>query len=494
MQIVEKKSEGLSRTWGVVIAAAELAGKLDAKIEEMRPQIQLKGFRPGKVPAAHIKKMYGRSLMGDLLNETVEKSVQQAVGEANVRLASSPEVSNLGDLDQVVAGAADLAFDIQAEIMPTFEPVGVEGIELSRPVYAVSDAEVEEALERLASENKTYADKKGKAADGDQLTIDFVGSIDGVEFEGGKGEDAAVVIGSGRFIPGFEEQLIGAKKGEERTLEVTFPEDYPVATLAGKAASFAVTVKAVQAPAETVVDDEFATKLGLSSLDALKDALRTNLQREIDGLSRARAKRRLLDVLDTAHSFDLPAKMVDEEFATIWTAVEQDRARGEIDPEDAGKSEDEVKGDYRKIAERRVRLGLVLAEIGQRAQVEVTDMEVSRAVQMEAMRYPGQERQVMEFFRQNAGAIARVRAPIFEEKVVDHILSVAKVTDVPVSRAELEADEDAAPAPPPAAPAPKPKKKAAKAETAEEPAAEAAADAAPAKKKAAPKKKAADAE
>jgi trigger factor len=493
MQIVEKKTEGLSRVYGVHVAAADLAARLDARITEMQPQVQLKGFRKGKVPTSHIKKMFGGSIMRDVVQDTLQAGVNSVVERG--RLATRPEITAAENIEAAMEGKADLSFDVSVELMPEFEPADVSGIEIERLVGAPTDTEIDEALASIAEGNKSYEAKSGKApkaATGDQVVIDFVGKRDGVAFDGGSAQDAPLVLGSGMFIPGFEDQLVGVKAGDEKTITVTFPENYQAAQLAGKEATFDVVVKAVNAPAETKIDDEFARKLGLSDLATLKDAVRKQLQAQYDQLSRVKAKRALLDKLDAAHSFDLPARMVEAEFDGIWKAVEADRARGEVDPDDVGKSEDDLKAEYRKIAERRVRLGLVLAEIGTRAKVEVKDEEVARAVNAEAMRYPGQERQVVEYYQKTPNAVAALRAPIFEEKVVDLILTQVKTNERTVTRAELEA-EDAAPGAAPAAEAKAKKPTKAKAAKAEAPAE--TEEAAPAKPRKAPaRKKAADAE
>jgi trigger factor len=447
MQVVEKSVEGLSRVIAVTIPAAELNAKLDAKLKEVGPQLRLKGFRPGKVPAGYVKKTFGRDLMGEIVNTELNESSQKALEEAKVRPAAPAEMKLVSDMDKVIAGQEDLAYEMSLEVMPEFTPVDPASLKLTRPTYEASDADLDEALKELASQAKTYEDKKGKAvkaAEGDQLTIDFLGKLDGEPFEGGAAEDADLVIGSNRFIPGFEEQLKGAKVGEEKTIEVTFPEDYQAAHLAGKAATFDIKVKAIKAEAESTVDDAFATRLGLESLDKLKDLLRQNLNQQYVGAARFKQKRALLDQLDEAHSFDLPPKMVEAEFDGIWRQVEADKAAGQLPEDDAKKSDEELKAEYRKIAERRVRLGLVLAEIGRANNVGVTDNELNAAIMQEARNYPGQERQVLEFYRQNPNAAAQMRAPIYEEKVVDLIFDKAEVTDAPITKEELLKEEDEA--------------------------------------------------
>jgi len=499
MQVTEKSSEGLSRTYEVVVGASELADRLDRKIAEIRPQVRLKGFRPGKVPASHIRKVFGKSIMGDVVQEVVNETSQKALEEKEVTPATEPHVHMESDMDAVVEGGADLAYHIHLDVMPKFEPAKPSELKLTRPVAAVADEEVDDALRRLAESNITYKDKGEKAAaEGDQVTVDFVGEVDGEKFEGGAAEGTQLVLGSGQFVPGFEDGLEGVKAGDETTVEATFPEDYPREDLAGKTASFAVTVKAVAAPQEATIDDEMAKALGLESLDALKDAVRSNLQREHDAQSRARVKRRLLDALDARHDFDLPKRMVDAEFDQIWSQVEADMKAGKLDDEDAGKSEDELKDEYRKIAERRVRLGLVLAEMGRVGGVQINDEEVARAINQQAAQYPGQERQVVEFYQNNPQALAQIRAPLYEEKVVDYAIELAEVTDETVSREELFTD-DAAPGAEPAETKKKPaakkkapaKKTAAKKTAGKKPAAKAGESAASESKKAPAKKPAA---
>ncbi len=465
MQLTERRSEGLLRVYDVVVPAAELQQKLNAKIAEVQPRVRIKGFRPGKVPVSHIRKVYGPSMMQDIINETVQRSTKESLEKVNARPASEPTLDVKSDLTQVVAGQSDLNFEVSLEIMPDFEPADLKGIAITRPISAVTDEQVEEELNEIAKQQRGFEDKDGAAAEGDAVIVDFVGRIDGEAFAGGAAEDAQVVIGSNQFIPGFEEQLKGAKAGEERTLKVTFPEDYAEKTLAGKAAEFETKVKAVRAPKQGAPDDAWAKELGMDSLNAVKEALRQRIQTQHLTQSRAKAKRALFDKLDALHDFDLPPRMVDAEFNQIWRQIEADQQAGRLDPSDAGKSEDELKGEYRAIAERRVRLGLLLAEIGRRHKVEVTDQEVAQAISNQARNFPGQERQIFEMYQRNPQMVAGIRAPIYEEKVVDYLLELVSVTNEEVSREVLFADDE-----PPAAPATaekKPRKKA-KAEKAED--------------------------
>jgi len=443
MQLTERRSEGLLRVYDVVVPAAELQQKLNAKIAEVQPRVRINGFRPGKVPVSHIRKVYGPGMMQDIINETVQRSTKESLEKVNARPASEPSLDLKSDINQVVAGTSDLQFELSLEVMPDFEPVELKTISITRPVTAVSDEQVSDALTELLRANRGFEDKDGAAADGDAVIVDFTGRIDGEAFEGGAATDAQVVIGSNQFIPGFEEQLVGAKAGDERTLKLTFPEEYPVATLKGKAAEFETKVKTVRAPKAGDPDDAWAAQLGFDSLNALKDALKQRIESEHKGQSRAKAKRQLFDKLDETHDFELPPRMVDAEFGQIWRQIEQDRTAGRLDPSDEGKSDDDLKAEYREIAERRVRLGLLLAEIGRRHKIEVSDQEVAQAISAQARNFPGQERQIFEAYQRNPQLVAQVRAPLYEEKVVDYVMELIKVSEEAVDRDTLFAEDDA---------------------------------------------------
>lgn len=459
MQLTERRSEGLLRVYDVVVPAAELQQKLNAKIAEVQPRVRINGFRPGKVPVSHIRKVYGPGMMQDIINETVQASTRE--GLANVRPASEPALDLKSDINKVIAGSEDLLFELSLEVMPEFEPVDLKSISITRPVAEVTEAQVDEALAELAKAQRGFEDKTGAAADGDAVIVDFTGRIDGEAFDGGAAQDAQVIIGSKQFIPGFEEQLVGAKAGDERTLKVTFPDDYPVASLKGKAAEFETKVKAVRGPKQGEPDDAWAQGIGFDSLNAVKDALKQRIEADHSAQSRAKAKRQLFDKLDATHDFELPPRMVEAEFNQIWRQIEQDRAAGRADPSDEGKSDEELKKEYHDIAERRVRLGLLLAEIGRRHKVEVSDQEVGQAIAAQARNFPGQEQQVFEAYRRNPQLVAQIRAPIYEEKVVDYMMELINVAKQTVSRDELFAEDE----PPTPAPAKKAKKtKAAKAE------------------------------
>jgi trigger factor len=449
LQIVEKSAEGLSKVYGVRVPAEDLTEKLEAKIAEITPKLNLKGFRPGKVPPGHVRRLYGKSLMGEVVQETVEQSIQQTMQQENLRPAGDPDVKLESDEAQLLDGKADLALEVTVDLLPEFELTELEALKLSRPVYQPTDEELEEAIKEIGVQNRTYEPRTGKAVkakDGDLLVVDFVGRIDGEAFEGGTAQDVSIVLGSGQFIPGFEDQLKGAKPDSTVTVSVAFPHDYGVEKLRGKPAEFEVKVKEVKAPAEPALDDEFAKKLGLDSFDALKDAVKGQLQGRYEAMSRFKLKRALLDELDKRHDFPLPPRMVEAEFENIWQQVQAENARSGPDEEDAGKSEDELRAEYRKIAERRVRLGLVLAEIGRRHNVNLTEQEVTQGLQQEAMamarQYNMQPQQAWDLLRNNPQAQAQIRAPLYEDKVVDHIFHHTEVSDQPVSKDELLKDDD----------------------------------------------------
>ncbi|MEM0986595.1 MAG: trigger factor [Pseudomonadota bacterium] len=444
MDVTQTQSEGLSRTFQVHVPASELEAKLTEKINEIRPQMNIRGFRPGKVPASHVKQMYGKSIMGDLVEDLIKETNEKAIDDAKIRAASQPDMHFDSEVEAVLAGKADLAYRFDVDIMPEFEPVDPATLTIERPVAEVSETEIEDALEKLAKNNTQYEPrgKTAKARDGDAVIVDFLGKIDGEPFDGGKAEDASVVIGAERFIPGFEEQLVGVKAGQETELNVTFPDDYGSEALAGKDAVFEVTVKEVRAPKTPELDDDFAKGLGLEDLAALKDMFRGQFEDQYAQASRQKAKRVLLDALDDAHDFELPPKMVDQEFDQIWTQLLDEKEKGRLSEEDAAKSDGELKDEYQKIAARRVRLGLVLAEIGRLNDIQITEQEVQQAVLAQARNFPGQEREFIQAVQNNPNVLAGIRAPIYEEKVVDHIFEQATMADKTVSKEDLFAEDD----------------------------------------------------
>ena len=446
MQITSTVSEGLHREFTVVIPQNDLNARLTGKLEEMKPKLHLKGFRPGKAPVSFLKKTYGKSMMNEIVEAAVNESSQKAIVDNSLKPATPPTVDLVSEYQQVVDGKSDLEFTVKVDLMPEFELADVAKLKVERLVGEVQDADVDDALNRLAEQSRGYSPREQGASSekGDLVVIDFVGKTDGVEFPGGKADDFRLTLGSGQLIPGFEDQLIGAKADEAREVKVTFPAAYSDATLAGKDAVFDVTVKAVQKPDPISIDTEFAKKLGLEDLGTLKERVREQLKSDFARASRLHMKRRILDALDTMHSFELPPVMVETEFDAIWKQVEAELKREGRTAADEGKSEDELKQEYRGIAERRVRLGLVLARIGEQNGITVAPEEVQRAITARARQFPGQEQQVFNFYASNPQAAAEVRAPIFEDKVVDFIAELAEVTDKKVDRETLFMDPDEA--------------------------------------------------
>jgi trigger factor len=446
MQVTETLSDGLKRAYKVVLPMQDLAKRLEDELDNMKDKVRINGFRPGKVPPGHLRKLYGKQVMGDVLQNAVNEANRKIVEDHSLRLANEPTIDIEGGdegVKKAMEATGDLAFTVKLEVLPKFEVGSFDDVALERPVAAVDEAEVDQALERMASQSRPFSPKEGAAANGDKLTIDFVGKIDGVEFEGGKGEGLDLVLGSGQFIPGFEDQLVGASAGESRVVNVKFPEQYQAAHLAGKDASFDVTVQAVAAPGELVIDDEFAKSYGMESLDKLKDAIRSTMQRELDQVSRAKLKRALLDALDARYSFELPETLVEQEFNTIWQRVQEEQQQSGKTFADENTTEEAARAEYRGIAQRRVRLGLLMAEVGEQEKVQVTEDELSAAIVEQARQYPGQEKMVWDFYQKNPQAVAQIRAPLYEEKVVDVIVSKAKVTDKTVSKDELLKEDDA---------------------------------------------------
>ncbi|HZD88511.1 MAG TPA: trigger factor [Pseudolabrys sp.] len=450
MQVTETLSEGLKREFRVVVPASELETKVNTRLDDLKGKVRINGFRPGKVPVSHLKRMYGRAAMAEVIEEAVRDANSQIVSERGYKLAADPKV-NLPEekdaIEKVIAGDSDLDYTVAVEIVPPIELANFKDIALTRPTAEVTDAEIDEALQRIADQNKPFAAKPegAKAEEGDRVTVKFAGKIDGELFEGGSGDDMPVLIGSNSFIPGFEEQLVGIGAGETRTLKVKFPEHYQAENLAGKDAEFEVTAKSIEAPGSVTVDDEFAKSLGLESLAKLRDAVKDRMVQEHQGMSRQKVKRQLLDELDKRHKFEPPPSLVEEEFDRVWKSVLQELETEKKTFADENTTEEKAKEEYRRISERRVRLGLVLAEIGEKNNITVTEDELNRALMEHVRQFPGQEQRVWDYYRQNPQAVAGLRAPIFEEKVVDFLLELAQVTEKPVSREELyKQDEEEA--------------------------------------------------
>ena len=445
MQVTETLSQGLRREFKVVLPATELEQRLSTELSTLKDRVRLNGFRPGKVPVGHLRRVYGRSVMADVLQNAVNEANRKIVEDNSLKLANEPQVQFPEDkesIEKAMDAKADLAFTVALEVLPTFEIVDVSDVSVTKPVAEVADQEVTDALERMAKQNVSYDPKDGEAAVGDRVVVDFVGRMDGQEFQGGTAQDIKVELGSNTFIPGFEDQLAGVKAGDTKLVKVTFPPNYMAAHLAGKEAEFDVTVKEVQAPGELKIDDELAKGFGMESLEKLQDAVRGAIQRDFEAQSRRKVKKELLDALDAKYAFDLPATLVEQEFAAVWSQVESEMKSNGKTFADEGTTEEEARAEYRRIAERRVRLGLVLAQIGEKADIKVSDDEVSQALVERVRQYPGQERQVWEFYQKNPQALAEIRAPLFEEKVVDHLLSQVKVDESTVSKETLFGDEE----------------------------------------------------
>lgn len=447
MQATQTNSEGLKREFKVVVPASELESKLVNELNEMKGKVRINGFRPGKVPMAHMRRTYGRQVMVDIVQNAVNEANQKIVSENNIRLAMEPKV-NLPeareDVDAVIDAKADLTYTVALEVLPTFEVADISSVELEREVAEVTDAELDDALTRMAKQNRTFtARAEGEAAeDGDRVTINFVGKIDGEAFEGGAGDDVPVEIGSGSFIPGFEEQLVGVKVGDEKVVTASFPEDYQAAHLAGKTAEFDVKVNVIEAGGEALVNDELGKSFGMEDLEALRTALRERIGVDFQTQSRRKVKRKLLDALDKLYSFELPPTLVQQEFDGVWQGVTTEMEQAKRSFEDEGTTEEASRAEYKGIAERRVRLGLVLAEIGDKAEIKITEDELTKALIDRARQFPGQEKMVWDFYQKNPQALAELRAPIFEEKVVDHLIAQAKVVDKTVSKEELFKEDE----------------------------------------------------
>ena len=445
MQIAETLNQGLRREYSLVIPAAALAARVDAKLIEVSKTIRMPGFRPGKVPPNLVRKMHGEALQGEALQAAVNEGVQQLLTEKALRPANQPQVA----LDGTPGVGDDVAINVKLEVLPTVDDVKIDDLALERLVVTADDAAIADAVTRLSAQaqRSEAAPAKHKAKAGDTVIIDFEGRVGGELFDGGKGEAMRVTIGSGQLIPGFEDQLIGAKANDQRTIKVTFPADYNVAYLKGKPAEFAIVVQGVETPVATVIDDEFAKGFGIDSLDALKEILKDQLDTELGTLTRTHLKRKLLDTLASRHDFEVPESMVDGEFEQIWSQIEKEISQ-DADPETMRTQMEAERGDYRRIAERRVRLGLLLSEIGQRNSITISQAEMNRLIGQEAARYPGEQQQVVKYLQENPMALAQLRAPLYEDKVVDFLIAKAELTERAVTRADLEAaieDEDETP-------------------------------------------------
>ncbi|WP_033069829.1 trigger factor [Thalassospira australica] len=444
MQVTETKNEGLAREFKVVVPAAQIEEKVVAKLDEIKDQVRLPGFRPGKIPAKLLRQRYGQAVMGEILEAAVNENTGKVLADNELRPAVQPKIE-VTKFDE----GGDLEFDIAVEVIPAIEAMDFKKLKLTREVVELDDSKVNETLERIASAQGTTEPlkRKRKSKAGDVVVIDFLGKIDGEAFEGGKAEDYELELGSGSFIEGFEDQLTGVNAGDELVVKVKFPDEYGAAELAGKDAEFDVTVKEIKEKKAAELDDELAKKLGQDSLDALKEAIRTDYGREYESVARQKMKRQLLDALAENHSFDLPVSLVDNELEGIIGQIKQAREAGQEDEETKGKSEEELTEEFREIAERRVLLGLLLAEVGRENDIQVTQEDVNKALVTEAQKYPGQEQQVIEFYKNNPQALQGLQGPVYEDKVVDYIVELAKVEDKTVTVEELlkPEEEDEAP-------------------------------------------------
>ena len=435
MQVTETLKDGLKRSYTITVPAAELEAKVTEKLQEAQPEVEMKGFRKGKVPLALLRKQFGQRLLGDAMQEAVDGAMQGHFEETGDRPAMQPKVEMQNG--ETWAEGQDVVVEMSYEALPEIPDLDAGAIELEKLVVKADDAAVDEALQNLAKSAQNFADRRkgSKAKDGDQVVIDFVGRVDGEAFEGGAAEDYPLVLGSGSFIPGFEEQLVGVKAGEEKEVTVTFPGDYGAANLAGKEAVFSCTIKAVKEPKEAEIDDELAKQYGADDLEALKAQIAERLEAEYQGASRAVMKRALLDKLDEMVSFDLPPSLVEAEAGQIAHQLWHEE-HPEVQGHDHG--EIETTDEHKKLAERRVRLGLLLAEIGRKQEIEVSESEMTQAVLQQARQYPGQERAFFEFVQKNPQMQQQIRAPLFEDKVVDHIVEGATVTEKEVSKDDLQ--------------------------------------------------------
>jgi trigger factor len=448
MQITETTSEGLKREFRVTVAATDLETRVNERLTEMKDRVRINGFRPGKVPVAHLKKVYGRAVMAETIDQLVRETNAKIVTDRGLKLAMDPKVTlpeDTVEVESVITGKTDLSYTMAVEVVPQIALADFKAIKLEKLVADVADADVDEGVRKIAEQNRPYTAKPdgAKAESGDRVVISFKGMINGEAFEGGSGEDVPVNLGSNTFIPGFEEQLVGIAAGEARTVNVTFPANYMSEKLAGQAATFEVVAKAVEAPNEVTVDEAFATSLGMESLEKLRQAVKDRIVQEYAGASRQKLKRGLLDKLDALHKFEAPPTLVEQEFTNVWNTVLGDLKSQGRTFEQEETTEEKAKDEYRGIADRRVRLGLVLAEIGEKNNIKVNDDEVSRALMERVRQYPGREREVWDYYQKNPNALAAVRAPIYEEKVVDFIVELADVTEKKVAKEELFKDDEA---------------------------------------------------
>lgn len=445
MQVTETLNEGLQRELTITIPKADMVARLDERLNEMKSQVQIKGFRQGKVPIDHLKKVYGEQAMAEIVNDLINTRSGEVLKDRGERAAQQPEISMTEDEAKakiILAGDADFEYKMSYEVMPEINAPELEKLKIERPVAETTDKEVDEQVERIAESARQYEEKKGKAADGDRITMNYLGKVDGVPFDGGADDNAQLVLGSNQFIPGFEDQLIGKKADDESVVKVTFPENYGSTQLAGKDAEFDVKVIKVEKPSKIEINDELAKQLGVESAEKLREVVRGQIESQYGSFTRGKVKRQVLDLLDEKTEMEMPKKMVEQEFNNIWGQVEAEMERSGKSFEDEDTTEEKARAEYQTLAERRVRVGLVLADLGEKAEIQVSEEELQTAVYKQVQQYPGQEQEVMDYFKSNPDAIAGLRAPIYEDKVIDFIMEKAEVTDKTVSKEELMKEDD----------------------------------------------------
>jgi trigger factor len=445
MQVTEILADGLKREFQVVVPATELDERLTVRLTSLKSEVKLKGFRPGKVPMSHMRKMFGRSAMAEIVQSVLSEVARDTLSERGEKAAMQPDFKlpeNEDETSKVLAGEADLSYTMAFDVLPEIKLTDFKNISVVRTVAEVADEAVTERLNELAESTVAYETKSDAAATGDQITVSYLGKLDGEPFEGGADDNAVIKIREGQFIPGFIEELVGLKTGDKKTFKITFPADYGAAALAGKEAEFDVEVKGVAAPEELKIDDQLAERVGLESLDALKTTIKEQAKSQYQQAGRQKIKRQMLDQLAEQHQFDLPQRLVEQEFESIWKQATSEMETSGKSFEDEDTTEEDARKEYREIAERRVRLGLVMSEIGQANQIDVTEEEMQKGMAAQMRQFPGQEQALMEFYKTNPDAIAALRAPIFEEKVVDYLLELVSVTEKTVSPEQLLSEDE----------------------------------------------------
>ena len=439
MEVKELKAKGLKREFSITIKSDVIQNLKAKKLMDIASKAKIDGFRPGKVPSAHIEKLYGQSVIVEVIEEKVSKASQEVLEERELKAAVKPDIKLDSEMTDVIEKNKDLVFTMNCEVLPEIKISDFSKITLDNPVSEPKEKDINDALEYLAKQNKTFKDVPAstKAKDGDQVTMDYLGKIDGVAFEGGAAKDANLILGSKSFIDNFEDQLIGLKKGDKKVITVRFPENYQSADLADKEATFDVEIKLVSQPSESKIDDDLAKNLGMEDLKKLKESLKDRIKQDFDSASRNKLKDSLLEALEKAHNFELPQSMVDQEFDQMWRQLEQQLESQKKELKDLEISEKEIRKNYKELSEKRVCTGLLIAEIGQVNNIQLEDNDINKALQMEMQKYPGQEKEILDYYQKNPDAIRQLSAPLFEDKVIDFVLEKVKLKDVKVSREDL---------------------------------------------------------